>query len=72
MYILATGREVTTTDIVDALIQGRAGIINEHGVRRLVLHVIPLTFDSIYLICGKPFLVVKPANREAALAAAYF
>ena len=72
MYILANGREVTTTDIVDALSQGRAGIIDDAGVHKLVLHVTPLEFDSVYFICGTPFLVVKPANREEALAAAYF
>ena len=48
MYMLANGKEVTATDIVDALTQGRAGLIHDNGIKLLVLHVIPITFDS----CG--------------------
>ena len=72
MYMLANGKEVTATDIGDALTQGRAGLINDNGIKLLVLHVIPITFDSIYIVCGKRFLVTKPASKEEALAAAYF
>lgn len=72
MYMLANGKEVTATDIVDALIQHRAGIINDGGVNKLVLHVTQLEFDSMYFVGGRKFVVTKPINREAALAAAYF
>ena len=70
--MLANGKEASKTAIVDAYMQGRAGIICCDGANKLILHIIPLIFDSVYFINGKEFLVMQPSSIECALEAAYF
>lgn len=72
MYMLANGKEVSKTAIVDAYMQGKAGIICCNGTNQLILHITPLAFNSMYFVNGKEFLVMQPSDIECALEAAYF
>ena len=74
MYLLINGKEVTKAQIVRAVREGRAALIDSNGVAALAIHTEPLKFDELYYVSGTEVKIEiqKPSNVSEALEAAYF
>ena len=72
MYMLINGKEVTRDEIAQAVLKGKAGIVNSEDIDGLVIMDEPIKFDAPYYRRGVAIIVEKPASVEAALEAAYF
>ena len=74
MYLLINGKEVTKAQIVRAVREGRAALIDSNGVAALAIHTEPLKFDELYYVSGRKAAIEiqRPSNINEALEAAYF
>ena len=74
MYILINGKEVTRAQIIRAVREGRAALVDSNGTMALAVHTEPLNFDDLYYISGREakIEIQKPSNMNEALEAAYF
>ena len=74
MYLLINGKEVTKAQIVRAVREERAALIDSNGVAALAIHTEPLNFNELYYISGREAAIEiqRPSNINEALEAAYF
>ena len=72
MYMLINGREVTKDEIAQAVLKGKAGIVNSEDIDGLVILNSAIDYSKPYYRRGKKVMIKKPVSIEMALEAAYF
>ena len=59
MYLLINGKEVTKAQIVRAVREGRAALIDSNGVAALAIHTEPLKFDELYYVSPTKIQIIR-------------